>query len=394
LIDREKVNPRDQEAISVLKQIVLHDDEHKTPDSKIHLSLRRHTDITDAIMEEPWAIDSWDSYGETPLTIACWDRNAEGVRALIAAKARPNLPNFEGDSPLNAACYSGAVECLKALLLAHCDINCSAALFSPVFDCVSSSAPGTVEALEILIKFGAPVSSRDRVDEGSPLHFLADGPGASEKLALLLAHGADVNGKDVKNRTPLHRAIWQSKCSVAQLLLEAKANTKAVTSDQWSVLSYLAAYGDISTIQAFANAKIVEFPDHELRDTSNRTALDIFKWRLYSEDIRSDMKKPMPKDVAAFEALYRGVRDEQLRSSIALVSSAADRLHEEDAAGASELLDTLRDQKKSSGNVEDAETLRVISLQIRDRMWDAAIESLQELAEVWEDRILMAPLED
>lgn len=387
MISSGKATTTDESALRYLREIIRYDDENTVPDSKIHLGIREHQDVGTFIPEQQWAINSWDSYGETPLTVACWNNDVQAVRTLIAAKADVTQPNFEGDAPLNVACYTGDVECVRALILARCDISCSRALFSPVFDCVLGSAPGTVQVLSILLEHGASVSSRDKADEGTPLHFLTNGLQANDKLNLLLAYGADINSKDMEGRTPLLRAIWQDRSVVVKLILNRGADPARTGYDNWSTLSYLAVYGSWNNMKAFLDVPACRFPDHEIRDTRGQDALDLFKSRLCKKDMREDMKQLTKEELKTFKSLYGDVRDHQIRSIIETVRSAMDKLLRKDGLGASEALQPLFRKKLVSGNLENAETLRVIGIQIREGMWDSATESLQETAEICEGRL-------
>jgi hypothetical protein len=168
---------------------------------------------------------------------------------------------------------------------------------------------------------------------------------ANENLAILWRHGATIDAKDTKGRTTLHWAIWQSKYSVLEHLFAAKANTKAISQYKWSILTYTAGYGYRKTIGTFAAAKDVEFPNHELRDSCGRTALDVLKWRLSGEDTPSDMERPTLDDIFVFESWYRMISNEQFSSPCGILNSAAKRLQGNDGGRATEMLIALQGRK-------------------------------------------------
>jgi len=70
---------------------------------------------------------------------------------------------------------------------------------------VAAASKGQVEAMEYLLKWGAPVASRDLRDQRA--FILATATGSLEIVKLMLTHKADPNEKDKIGKTPMLAAI-------------------------------------------------------------------------------------------------------------------------------------------------------------------------------------------
>jgi ankyrin repeat protein len=62
-----------------------------------------------------------------------------------------------------------------------------------------------LDAVSLLIRYGAAVNTKDTVASDTPLHVAAY-LGYFDMVKLLLAHGADVHAVNRDNETPLHKA--------------------------------------------------------------------------------------------------------------------------------------------------------------------------------------------
>ena len=82
---------------------------------------------------------------------------------------------------------------------------------------------------------GADPSIKDK-KESTPLHFAAR-RGNDEIVKVLLEHPeVDVNEKDSFGKTALHMACSEGQSRVCQLLLDKRADIKAVTKDKTTPL--------------------------------------------------------------------------------------------------------------------------------------------------------------
>jgi ankyrin repeat protein len=99
-----------------------------------------------------------------------------------------------------------------------------------------SAMRGETGAIEMMLKMGAEVDSRDK-DRKTPLHD-ACLKGHVETARLLLDHGAKIDARDHDGVTPLHDAALGGHAKMVELLLERKADKDARDSSGLTPLDY------------------------------------------------------------------------------------------------------------------------------------------------------------
>lgn len=227
----------------------------------------------------------------TPLMQAVRRGNADEVRALLAAGADSNIPEWHNNTPLMHACQHVYTDIVRMLLAAGADVNARddegwTALMGV---CVSRNNP-TTEIAEMLLAAGADITPADTQYGHTALVYAAKSSKAEhvalllkagadatahtglkfceatvltsavqckatpEVLRLLIAAGADVN-KGVRDRayidTPLGEAIWTRDTDSVRTLLEAGANANPPGD---SYLSLATARGDARVLQMLLEA--------------------------------------------------------------------------------------------------------------------------------------------
>lgn len=164
------------------------------------------------------------SLGES-LVRAIWERDGEGVRALLARGAKPDTRDEFGIPVLHLAAGDGQVDSVRALLEA-----------------------------------GADVSLRD--PDGRTALMEGAESGVAEIVTLLVARGAEVNAADALKWTALHGAAFYGRAETVKALLQAGAWADART-DRGQTPRQLAeemGYPEVARILEKATPRVPALP--------------------------------------------------------------------------------------------------------------------------------------
>ena len=113
------------------------------------------------------------------------------------------------DISLHKAALDGNIEAVKQAIADGADVNAKDDLLGET-PLRHAAVKDHKEIAELLITKGADVNAKSDGWDHTPLHFAA-WFGHKEIAELLIAEGADVNAKDDKGRTPLDRAVGNTK---------------------------------------------------------------------------------------------------------------------------------------------------------------------------------------
>eukprot|EP00750_Incisomonas_marina_P017582 INCI2249.1.p1 GENE.INCI2249.1~~INCI2249.1.p1 ORF type:complete len:691 (-),score=118.53 INCI2249.1:1305-3377(-) len=164
----------------------------------------------------------------TTLHIACWNNSVSVVQALISAKAALDQPMERGWTPLAIAAKNGSETTVVSLLKAGAAVNPkSADSPAPLFHAL---VPNNDSVVRALLRFKADANKAN--SKGLTPLFMAASRGYLGMLRLLLEHGARIGqGPGNTKVTPLMQATAFKHPECAQVLLLAKANPSAVSSN-------------------------------------------------------------------------------------------------------------------------------------------------------------------
>jgi ankyrin repeat protein len=233
-----------------------------------------------------------DADGETPLHIAAEKPDLEMVRTLIRLGANVNAAGAGAPrmTPLQFAGRAGDAAVVRLLLEHGADpdqINVDYDKWTALHFAVMDSQP---EIIKLLLEFGAEVivhsdSGHTPLDDavrgkreearllywavegkypgayGSPLHAAAN-KGDAAIIEALIKSGASVNGRDYREKTPLHWAVGQRRVLLADLILEFQevepASDAAPFSQEETIKTLLEHGADLEARDVGATTPLIE----------------------------------------------------------------------------------------------------------------------------------------
>ncbi|RYN94653.1 hypothetical protein AA0119_g8851 [Alternaria tenuissima] len=345
-----------------LERLIELTDDGKFFDSRVHISIRDGTNVARAILEEPKSLDSLDTYGDTPLTLACSLGDLDTVSTLITSGADVNLINSRQLAPLNSACAGGFVDCVDQLLVASCDANARLAFRPPIHELIWSEV-ATDEKKEAILK-------------------------------LLNRHGADLGARSRFEDWPLQLSIVKGQDRVFQTLIDVGADVKIYKAfNGWTLLHYVASYGTLSSIQALQNVS-PDLLDGEIPDKKNMTSIDVFKCSQYDYGVLSnpDWRKPTIEQATAFNDLIRQTRDPFLQQRIAAAQSSIKHLESQQRLLAISELHTVRQKLCDRRRFSEDEEVRLLCRRIRSEPLDECITGVRDWLETLVETLQTSPL--
>jgi uncharacterized protein len=189
--------------------------------------------VRETLHADPTLADGRAPGGETPLLIAIYYGAKEIVALLLEHGARPD--------PFEAAAL-GDVRRLRELLEEQPDLMHAHSHdgWTPLH---LAAHFGQVEAIDWLLRRGAPVGARSANDlANTPLHAAAAGR-RRRAVEILLEAGADPNASDSGGYTGLHLAVQIGDLDMARAMLDAGAQVEVKSGEGKTPLALAAQEG-------------------------------------------------------------------------------------------------------------------------------------------------------
>lgn len=159
-------------------------------------------------------------YSPSVLANLTYLNNLDCIKAILEAKANPNVIDTNDLSPLHKVAGQAEIKIIQMLIEAGANLNARDHHGdTPLHQAITWEK---VDIAEILINSSADLNARDQFDR-TPLHVAIE-RGRVDITQTLIQAGANLNAKDVRDRTPLHQAVLWSRADIAEILVNAGAD--------------------------------------------------------------------------------------------------------------------------------------------------------------------------
>ncbi|KAK0649310.1 ankyrin repeat-containing domain protein [Cercophora newfieldiana] len=297
-------------AIAKILSITNIDESYPTLVHEVLRGSRRMT-VAEALKIEPWALDTRDMVGFTPLHWAVYMDRPGDVRTLTGLGADIGATDSRGRGLLDHAASYGHLECVVALVDGGCEIESrggpGSTTWSPLYYAVHACQ---YETTHFLLSRGASLGSwsafhrsiYDRCgDDELKLHKIFE---------LLISFGGNPNKRNVGGWAPIHDAVIFNRPGAFKALYKVGAQLDALTPTTGENILHLAAtWATLDLIRAMRELQITLNP--RTLDKSGRLPLHCLEQSISTpEDERlPGQVKPSEEGITEFKTLLREVEE-------------------------------------------------------------------------------------
>ncbi len=164
-------------------------------------------------------ISKADSYGDTPLHLACENGDARMVATLIEHNAMIDSLDKDGQSPLHIAAINGSHECVELMIKTGGSVDLQDDQGQTPL--LLATQNGHDSIMDLLLKSGASPDLQDNFGR-SPLHLSTQG-GKIHCAERLIRFRAKLDIRDMYASSPLHWAVFWDKIDLVELLIGSGA---------------------------------------------------------------------------------------------------------------------------------------------------------------------------
>ncbi|RBA13827.1 hypothetical protein FPRO05_02620 [Fusarium proliferatum] len=355
----------DKQAYLIQKVLDLCRDISEVTTTKVHEAILQCADLQEALQEQPWAINTIDGAGESPLLLATQRNQIRSMEVLISAGADVNQQSYDGRSPLMVAAGEQNVESVKMLLKSKSKVDlCNDEGATALHHASMEAEP---EVISLLLAAGASVKQRDAFGD-TPLHWLAQSKNTNHQdieaaIEMLLVAGSDLEARGYQGRTPFLVSIAFNKLEATRALNVLHLAAREASLDLLRYLSIL----DFSGVNPYLRDSYGDTPFDDFVETSHATD----EWALVGA------RKPGLAEQEAFVELYQDVRDQALQNDIQNLERVLGALQQQDIVVAREHLALLVKKEKRWERENLASWYRAVDKRIQHAEWDLATEDVE-----------------
>lgn len=342
-----------------------------------------------------WAINQRNYEGNTPLHIAATQGHLNSVKHLVHLGCDINEADWTGCTALMLASKAGHVLTVQYLIDAGSWVNVTNRRGDTAMMVAAIAGHNNLATIfQALIRAGASVSTTD-TQGCSVIHHLTSSGNKRriirESLRVLLEAGSDIESRNCRGRTPLLVSVNSGDRRGTQCLIEAGAKITCVTHDGWGLLHEAALYGTNKLLRYLSTLNLQAI-NTGLRNSDGETPWDFLSFPIHAQDWqRAGTLTLTPKRQEAFVSLFKSIRDRNLTVDIERLDWLLQYLRDRDQRGAIAALEPLIKQKEDWKRWEILGTYKAIGLQIREEMWEAAVESVEEVIDCLRERMATSP---
>jgi ankyrin repeat protein len=243
----------------------------------VHLAI---PEFVDQAIKDKTPVNARGKDGRTALHVAAELGNLNISRALLEAKADPNIKDAKSKLAVQFAAFQDHAEVVRLLVSKK----------SEVPDALVAATIGDANRLTDLLKQSKDAVRMRNEDGLTPLH-LAAREGHLDAAGALIAAGANVKAIDEPKRKhgfshgwmPLHFAVLSNKPALAKLLLDQGADVNAVDRrGNHAPLHFAAFGGNVELVTLLLDRKA----DRTLVDERKRTPLDLAREKKHAAVIK------------------------------------------------------------------------------------------------------------
>jgi ankyrin repeat protein len=348
--------------------------------TKVHAAIKKRAGLDEALREQPWAINTVDESGFSPLQLAILEGQVPVMEVLISAGANVEQQMYDGISVLRLAALSGNPEAVTVLLKAKCSANVAdreggTALYSAV-------AGGNEEVIRLLLMAGASATHRSAWGS-TPLHRLGQSMQANcdvikSTIDMLVMAGADLEAKDEVGDTPIACAIRGDNVRAVRCLVEAGSSLSSYGFYPQNLLHCASAFASLDMLECLCGLGLSDISPYQ-KDYRGFTPWDFFifthvanEWQLRGH------RKPTPAEQMAFVELFQGVRDRYLQHDICILEHILSAMRKQDVTAAREGLALLIGRETNWECHDRASWYRAVDKRVQHMEWDLAMEDVED----------------